>query len=146
MITLRKALVLDANILVRAVLSPKVRSLLESQSSQIQFFAPDVCFDDAKKYLPLIFEKRGLPANPALEVLAGLSGIVQTVEADIYGDYREEAIQRIAIRDPDDWPIVATALALNCPIWTEDADFFGAGIATWTTDRIHLFVRPTPDE
>ena len=142
----RKTLVLDANILVRAVLSPKVRSLLELQSSQIQFFAPDVCFDDAEKYLPRIFEKRGLPADPALEVLAGLSRIVQTVEADIYGDYREEAIQRIAIRDPDDWPIVATALALNCPIWTEDADFFGAGIATWTTDRIHLFVRHRPDE
>lgn len=91
---LRKTLVLDANILVRAVLSPKVRSLLELQSSQIQFFAPDVCFDDAEKYLPRIFEKRGLPADPALEVLAGLSRIVQTVEADIYGDYREEAIQR----------------------------------------------------
>ena len=143
---LRKTLVLDANILVRAVLSPKVRSLLELHSLQIQFFAPDVCFDDAEKYLPLIFEKRGLPADPALEVLAGLSKIVHTVEADIYGDYRGEALQRIAIRDPDDWPIVATALALNCPIWTEDADFFGAGIATWTTDRIHLFVRPMPDE
>ena len=143
---LRKTLVLDANILVRAVLSTKVRTLLERHSSQIRFFAPDVCFGDAEKYLPLIFEKRGLPTKPALEVLAGLSRIVQTVEADIYGDYREEAIQRIAIRDPDDWPIVATALALNCPIWTEDSDFFGAGIATWTTDRIHLFVSLTPDE
>lgn len=96
---LRKTLVLDANILVRAVLSTKVRTLLERHSSQIRFFAPDVCFGDAEKYLPLIFEKRGLPTKPAREVLAGLSRIVQTVEADIYGDYREEAIQRIAIRD-----------------------------------------------
>lgn len=143
---LHKTLVLDANILVRAVLSAKVRTLLEQSYSNIRFFAPDVCFDDAKKYLPLIFKKRELPAEPALEVLTGISRIVQTVEADIYGAYREEANQRIAIRDPDDWPIVATALALNCPIWTEDSDFFGAGIATWTTDRIHLFVTPTPDE
>ena len=143
---LHKTLVLDANILVRAVLSTKVRTLLEQFSSTIRFFAPDVCFDDAEKYLPRIFEKRALPAEPALEVLTEISRIVQTVEAEIYGDYREEAIQRIAIRDPDDWPIVATALALNCPIWTEDADFFGSGIATWTTDRIHLFVPPTPDE
>ncbi len=140
---LHKTLVLDANILVRAVLSTKVRTLLEQSNSDIRFFTPDVCFDDAEKYLPLIFEKRGLPAESALEVLTGISRIVQTVEADIYGDYREEAIQRIAIRDPDDWPIVATALALNCPIWTEDSDFFGSGIATWTTDRIHLFVPPT---
>jgi hypothetical protein len=27
-------------------------------------------------------------------------------------------------RNEDDWPVLATALALNCPIWTEDADFF----------------------
>ena len=141
-----KTLVLDANILVRAVLSMKVRTLLEQSFSNIRFFTPDVCFDDAEKYLPLIFKKRKLPAEPALAVLTGISGIVQTVEADIYGDYREEALQRIAIRDPDDWPIVATALALNCPIWTEDSDFFGSGIATWTTDRIHLFVTPTPAE
>ena len=143
---LHKTLVLDANILVRAVLSTKVRTLLERSFSNIRFFTPDVCFDDAEKYLPLIFRKRELPAEQALEVLTGISRIVQTVDADIYGDYREEAIQRIAIRDPDDWPIVATALALNCPIWTEDSDFFGSGIATWTTDRIHLFVTPTPDE
>ena len=43
-------------------------------------------------------------------------------------------------RDLDDWPIVATALTLDCPIWTEDKDFFGSGMPTWTTDRIHLFL------
>ena len=143
---LRTTLVLDANIVVRAVLSTKVRTWIERSSSNVRFFTPDVCFDDAEKYVPLIFEKRKLPSEPAMEVLAGISRIIQIVEADIYGDYSEEAKQRIAVRDPDDWPIVAAALALNRPIWTEDADFFGAGIATWTTDRIHLFVTPTPDE
>lgn len=54
---LHKTLVLDANILVRAVLSTKVRTLLEQSFSNIRFFAPDVCFDDAEKYLPLIFEE-----------------------------------------------------------------------------------------
>ncbi|MBK6595685.1 MAG: nucleotide-binding protein, partial [Burkholderiales bacterium] len=24
-------------------------------------------------------------------------------------------------------------------VWTEDADFFGTGVATWTTDRIALY-------
>jgi len=27
-------------------------------------------------------------------------------------------------RDPEDWPILAAALALDFPIWTEDTDFF----------------------
>jgi len=48
---------------------------------------------------------------------------------------------RIESRDPDDWPILATALALECPIWTEDQDFFGAGVPTWTTDRVELSLR-----
>jgi hypothetical protein len=33
-----------------------------------------------------------------------------------------------------------TALALSSPIWTEDNDFFGAGVATWTTDRVQMFL------
>jgi hypothetical protein len=37
--------------------------------------------------------------------------------------------------------VLATALALRFPIWTEDSDFFGAGIATWTTDRVELFLQ-----
>jgi predicted nucleic acid-binding protein len=48
--------------------------------------------------------------------------------------------QRIAVRDINDWPIVAVALMLDCPIWTEDQDFFGTGVATWTSDRVHLYL------
>ncbi len=39
---------------------------------------------------------------------------------------------------------------LQCPIWTEDADFFGTGVATWTTDRVELLLHElgaaTPEE
>jgi predicted nucleic acid-binding protein len=47
----------------------------------------------------------------------------------------------MASRDLADWPIAATALLLDCPIWTEDQDFFGAGIATWTTANVELYLR-----
>ena len=57
---LRTTLVLDANIVVRAVLSTKVRTWIERSSSNVRFFTPDVCFNDAEKYVPLIFEKRKL--------------------------------------------------------------------------------------
>ncbi|MGH9716200.1 MAG: PIN domain-containing protein [Candidatus Acidiferrales bacterium] len=26
-------------------------------------------------------------------------------------------------------------------VWNEDADFFGTGIAVWTTNRIEIFLR-----
>ena len=51
------------------------------------------------------------------------------------------ARQRMDRRDKDDWPILAAALALDCPIWTEDADFFECGVATWTTDRVELHLK-----
>jgi hypothetical protein len=39
----------------------------------------------------------------------------------------------------DDWPVLATALALDCPIWTQDADFFGVAVATGSTQHIENF-------
>jgi hypothetical protein len=30
-------------------------------------------------------------------------------------------------------------LVIECPVWTEDRDFFGTGVPTWTTDRIERY-------
>lgn len=135
-----KIIVLDANILIRAVLGKKVRGILEQYASTTQFVTPDICYQDARKYLPPLFEKRNLPVQNALDVLEKLNCLVESIDANLYCLYEEEAKQRIAIRDIDDWPIVALSLMLDCPIWTEDADFFGAGVATWTSDRVHLYL------
>jgi len=50
-----QALVLDANILVRAVLGQRVFKLLDQYHGTTAFFAPDDAFADAEKYLPPIF-------------------------------------------------------------------------------------------
>ncbi|WP_255641375.1 PIN domain-containing protein [Isoptericola luteus] len=44
------------------------------------------------------------------------------------------------MRDPDDWPILAVALMLECQVWTEDNDFFGTGVPIWTTDRVGIYL------
>jgi len=59
----------------------------------------------------------------------------------LYEQHEQQARQRIALRDPDDWPVVAVALLLDLPIWTEDQDFFGSGTANWTTDRVELYLQ-----
>jgi predicted nucleic acid-binding protein len=63
------------------------------------------------------------------------------IGSDVDGEFETEARRRLAARDPEDWPILASALALSCPIWTEDTDFFGCGVATWTSDRVLMFLR-----
>ena len=45
-----KGLVLDANILIRAVLGHRVRALLEKYEDEVDFYTPDICYEDARKY------------------------------------------------------------------------------------------------
>lgn len=134
-----KAIVLDANILIRAVLGRRVRDLILQNADTVTFFAPAIAYADARKYLPALLEKRGVKGATALAVLDNLATIVQIVDEELYVGMQVQALQRIAMRDADDWPVLACAMSIDCPVWTEDTDFFGTGIATWTTDRIQLY-------
>jgi predicted nucleic acid-binding protein len=135
-------IVLDANILIRAILGRRVRHLLDLYSALgIRFFAPDVAFEDAQKYLPALLKKRGKIEVDLPESLAYLRTIIEPIERELYAIFENEARDRLHSRDEDDWPVLAGALALGCGIWSEDADFFGTGIAVWTTSRIEIFLK-----
>jgi predicted nucleic acid-binding protein len=133
-------LVLDANILIRAVLGSRVLALLRKYAGQVGLLTPDTAFDEAREKLPDILERRKVPVAPAMAILDQLADVVQGVEVEAYKSFEHLARQRLARRDEDDWPVLAVALALGCAIWTEDEDFFGCGVATWTTDRVELYL------
>ncbi|WP_244887498.1 PIN domain-containing protein, partial [Rickettsiella grylli] len=78
-------------------------------------------------------------------LLSNLRSIIQIADEEIYKIYSKEAQKRMENRDIEDWPIAATALALDCAIWTEDKDFFGSGFSTWTTDKVHIFFEKTKE-
>jgi predicted nucleic acid-binding protein len=132
-------LVLDANIIIRAVLGKKVRDHLLEFSEVVDFFTPDICVEEVQKHLPIIFKKRGISPELPLQVFSHIQNLLQVIDNGLYQEREHESKQRMKGKDFDDWPVVAMALLFNCPIWTEDKDFFGVGIPTWTTDRIHLF-------
>jgi predicted nucleic acid-binding protein len=133
-------LVLDANILIRAVLGSRVPFLLRKYAEHVEFLAPDTAFQEAREHIPVILERRRVPVTPMMATLDLVAELVQTVESETYTRFEAVARQRIDRRDEDDWPVLASALALGCPIWTEDTDFFGCGVATWTTDRVELYL------
>lgn len=134
-------IVLDANILIRAVLGHRVRQLLERYSAQgVRFFTPVVAFDDAQKYLPPLLEKRDKSASDLSATLDYLRRVIEPVDHDLYAAFENEARARLHGRDENDWPVLAAALALACAIWTEDMDFFGTGVPVWTTNRIEIFL------
>lgn len=138
-----RTVVLDANILIRLVLGTRVRDLVVSHSDVVAFFAPRECFDDARRYLPGLLERRGVDPTAALALLDLFEGIIQVLDEATYSGARADALARIGERDERDWPILAAALTLGCPIWTEDRDFFGTGVPTWTTDRVLIYLEGT---
>lgn len=87
--------------------------------------------------------KRDLSEAVWRPVYIGILNIVQIIADDVLIEMESKAKARITSRDVNDWPAVAAALLLDCPVWTEDKDFLGAGIATWTTTTVELYLADT---
>jgi predicted nucleic acid-binding protein len=85
-----------------------------------------------------------LTAIADVDVLASLEylgQLIEPIDCELHGEFETEARERMRGRDENDWPVLATALGLGCDIWTEDRDFFGTGIAVWTTNRIEILLK-----
>ena len=135
-------IVLDANILIRAVLGRRVRQILDTYSALgLRFLTPDIAFQDAEKYLPALLRKHAVQQTSVSALLEYLEQIMEIVDRDLYVAFEKEARDRLRARDETDWPVLATALALSCAVWTEDTDFFGTGVSVWTTNRVEIFLK-----
>lgn len=99
----RRRLVIDANILIRAVLGRRVKETITSHAEKVEFFAPEGAFDEAAEHLPTVMIKfrRSNEIEPALAFLEQLRTIVAAVPEDAYVEIKAEALARIP-RDPDD--------------------------------------------
>ena len=107
----------------------------------MEFCAPDLGFEQTRVHLPAILEARGVDPHYGLAVLNDIGRLVQPIDRELYGEHEQIARERMSARDIEDWPVVAVAILLGLPIWTEDQDFFGSGVATWTTDRVELYLQ-----
>ena len=93
-------IVLDANILIRAVLGRRVRQLVDTYASRgFRFVTPDVAFIDAETYLPPLLTKRGKPDADVLQSLDYLRQIIESINPDFYGEFESEARERLRGRD-----------------------------------------------
>lgn len=141
-------IVLDANILIRAVLGARTHDLIEGYTRRVRLFAPALAFTEAEKYVPAIHAQRSASEllfqrrmENAEMIFARLRKWVEIVPEGQLLVFKDAALERLRKRDPNDWHILAASLVLNCPLWTEDRDFFGTGVATWTTDRVEIYLQ-----
>ena len=134
----RKRLVLDANILIRACLGIRVRQLIADFASKVDFHGAEANAAEASGYIDVLAVRRGLDKAVCQESSLSLMEVVQMVDTTLIETAKDEALARL--RDPADWPALALALQLECAIWTEDQDFFGTGVATWTTATVQRYL------
>lgn len=131
--SLPRAVVADANVVVAALIGGRARLVLVSPLGPACIAASAVA-DEVLEHLPGIAKRRGL--DPML-VTAALAVIPIDWHAPAtYEELRSDAESRVGVRDPDDWPTVALALATGLPIWTQDKDFTVTGIETHTTGEL----------
>ena len=130
---------LDANIAIRFALGRRVRLLMRRYRGRVIFYVPEICLSDARRHVFNLASVRAFNLANAMANMDEFESSFSLIPASDYAPYEFAARPRISPRDEDDWPIIATALQLECPIWTEDQDFFGCGIATWTTDKVEIF-------
>ena len=134
----RKRLVIDASILIRGCLGRRVRTLIAEYTDQVDFFVAEANVAEAAAYIADLARAKSLDEAVCTEALLSLMRVVQMVEDSVLESAREEALARI--RDADDSPALALGLQMECAIWTEDQNFFGTGIATWTSGTVERYL------
>jgi predicted nucleic acid-binding protein len=76
-----EVVVLDANILIRAVLGRRVREILETHITRVRFFAPDTAFSEAREHLPEILEKRAINPQAAVSILEDILVLIGCIRS-----------------------------------------------------------------
>ena len=103
-----RALVVDANILVRAVLGKRVRDVIETYSGDVLFFVPESAYAEAEEHLAALVVKHGGDPEKALTLLRSLGRLMEIIGRDVYGEFEVEARERLSRRDPKIgpcWPV-----------------------------------------
>lgn len=136
-------LVIDANILIAELLRRRGRELL--RNPQIELYLAEKTREETeyelrKRVSIIVSQERLSESAGRAQIETGIAIIntqIALMPTSFYAALEAEARKRIP-RDPNDWEIVALALALPGAIWTEDYDFLGCGCPTWTTETLML--------
>ena len=91
-----RALVVDANILVRAVLGKRVREVIETYTEDVSFFVPESVYAEAEEHLAALVIKRAGDPEKALALLRSLGRLMELIGSEVYGDFEEAARERLA--------------------------------------------------
>jgi predicted nucleic acid-binding protein len=126
-------LVADANVLLSAVLGGRAGLVLKHKTVE-EILTTAFTMGEVQEYAAELARAKRLPLDVVLLAAAALP--VTVVERDVYADLLPEAERRVGQRDPDDEEVLALALHLKLPLWSNDRDFEGTGVERFTTAQL----------
>ncbi len=134
-------LVADANVLVAELLRRRGQDLIESGRLQLSIAqsAREETDHELKKRIDAMIQQGRVNPLAGERLLATATNLVNVyvtlIPEFVYSSWESRSRRRVHA-DPDDWPTVALALALDAGIWTHDNDFLGCGCVTWRTETL----------
>ena len=125
-------LVADANVLLAAIIGGRAKLVFEHSAIE-EVLTAEATFAEVEEYAAVLAKHKRLSLDALLLVMAALP--VTIVEKSSYTPVLRRA-RKLISRDPDDVDILALALHLRLPIWSNDNDFEGLGIEWYTTAEL----------
>lgn len=122
-------LAVDANPILSAIIGGNARSVFLAE--KIVFYTTAFNFKEVEKYIPVLAIRRNLLLEDLYMALSVLP--LSICDMEFYNDKINQAKKLIEKRDADDIHLLALALKLNCPIWSNDKDFEGLGVRVYGT-------------
>ncbi len=126
-------LIADANVLLSAVLGGRAK-LVFGHLGVEEILTTAFTLGEVQEYAVELARARRLSEDTVLLATATLP--VTVVERDVYANLLPEAQRRIGQRDSEDADVLALALHLKAPVWSNDRDFEGTGVERYTTAQL----------
>jgi len=126
-------IVADANVLLSAVIGGRAKRIVEHPQVR-EILTTEFTLAEVREYAGVLARKKRLP--PDIVLLAAAALPVQIVGREVYRRRIPEATRRMGSRDPGDVELLALALQLELPIWSNDKDFEPMEIELFTTEDL----------
>jgi predicted nucleic acid-binding protein len=117
-------LVVDANPILSALLGGAAREVLFS--GKFTLYSTQHALFEVAKHLSSLAKRLDVPESDLFREYQLLP--ITACQPSQYDFSLAEAERWIGGRDPKDVPILALAISLHCPLWTDDRDFDGISV------------------
>ena len=112
--------VVDTNIIISSLIKPGITRKIIAEFG-LSFITPAYTLSEINKYKEEICKKANFLDEEFKVMLNLIFKYIKIINPAIYDDYLEEA--KDIIKDVKDIPFIATAIAFNSIIWSDDTHF-----------------------